>query len=308
METTQNRVHSHERPPRRSRTKTPPSSPGSARRGTRIREEMAKVVVGQETIIDHLLVGLLCRGHILLLGVPGLGKTLMARTLARDARPGVPPHPVHARPDALRHHRHGHHRGRPGDRPPQAGVPPRARSSPTSCWPTRSTARRRRPRPRSCRRCRSARSRSAGGPTRSSRRSSSWPPRTRSRWRAPTRCPRRSSTGSCSTSRSSIRRSTRRLRIVKGTTGTHHGRGASGAQGRGGAPAPGPGARGADRRLGHELRRAAGGRDAAGRVEGDRGRPQIPALRGEPAGLAVPGLGPRPGRSSRASITSISTT
>ncbi len=49
----------------------------------RIREEIAKVIVGQESIIDHLLVGLLCRGHILLLGVPGLGKTLMARTLAR---------------------------------------------------------------------------------------------------------------------------------------------------------------------------------------------------------------------------------
>jgi MoxR-like ATPase len=49
----------------------------------RVREEMAKVVVGQESIIDHLLVGLLCRGHVLLLGVPGVGKTLMSRTLAR---------------------------------------------------------------------------------------------------------------------------------------------------------------------------------------------------------------------------------
>src|ERR1700758_5623616 len=49
----------------------------------RVREEMAKVVVGQESIIDHLLVGLLCRGHILLLGVPGVGKTLMSRTLAK---------------------------------------------------------------------------------------------------------------------------------------------------------------------------------------------------------------------------------
>ncbi len=49
----------------------------------RVREEMAKVVVGQEQVIDHLLVGLLCRGHILLLGVPGVGKTLMSRTLAR---------------------------------------------------------------------------------------------------------------------------------------------------------------------------------------------------------------------------------
>jgi MoxR-like ATPase len=49
----------------------------------RVKSEMAKVVVGQNEIIDSLLIGLLCRGHILMLGVPGLGKTLMARTLAR---------------------------------------------------------------------------------------------------------------------------------------------------------------------------------------------------------------------------------
>src|SRR5262245_54371344 len=49
----------------------------------RVKLEMAKVVVGQDDIIEALLIGLLCRGHVLLLGVPGLGKTLMARTLAR---------------------------------------------------------------------------------------------------------------------------------------------------------------------------------------------------------------------------------
>jgi MoxR-like ATPase len=49
----------------------------------RVKREVAKVVVGQEEIIDSLLIGLLCRGHILLFGVPGLGKTLMGRTLAR---------------------------------------------------------------------------------------------------------------------------------------------------------------------------------------------------------------------------------
>src|SRR5262245_12206088 len=49
----------------------------------RVKREMGKVVVGQNEIIDSLLIGLLCRGHILLLGVPGLGKTLMGRTLAR---------------------------------------------------------------------------------------------------------------------------------------------------------------------------------------------------------------------------------
>lgn len=49
----------------------------------KVKNEMAKVVVGQEEIIDGLLIGLLCRGHVLLFGVPGLGKTLMGRTLAR---------------------------------------------------------------------------------------------------------------------------------------------------------------------------------------------------------------------------------
>jgi len=48
----------------------------------RVREQMKKVVVGQESIIDSMLIGLLCKGHVLLHGVPGLGKTLMARTLA----------------------------------------------------------------------------------------------------------------------------------------------------------------------------------------------------------------------------------
>jgi MoxR-like ATPase len=48
----------------------------------RVRQEVAHVIIGQSEIIDLLLVGLLCRGHVLLHGVPGLGKTLMARTLA----------------------------------------------------------------------------------------------------------------------------------------------------------------------------------------------------------------------------------
>src|SRR5215469_5238115 len=49
----------------------------------KIRAEIAKAVVGQDAVLDALLMALLCRGHVLMLGVPGLGKTLMARTIAR---------------------------------------------------------------------------------------------------------------------------------------------------------------------------------------------------------------------------------
>jgi len=47
-----------------------------------IREQVARVVVGQDAIVDALLVALLCEGHVLLEGVPGTAKTLLSRTLA----------------------------------------------------------------------------------------------------------------------------------------------------------------------------------------------------------------------------------
>ncbi|WP_146602154.1 AAA family ATPase [Novipirellula aureliae] len=48
----------------------------------RVREQVARVVVGQEEVIEQLLIAILARGHCLLEGVPGLAKTLMIRTLA----------------------------------------------------------------------------------------------------------------------------------------------------------------------------------------------------------------------------------
>jgi MoxR-like ATPase len=48
----------------------------------RAREEIARVIVGQDEAIDLALVALLCEGHVLIEGVPGLGKTLLVRTLA----------------------------------------------------------------------------------------------------------------------------------------------------------------------------------------------------------------------------------
>jgi len=48
----------------------------------KLREEIARVIVGQHYLVDRLLVGLLANGHVLLEGVPGLAKTLSIRTLA----------------------------------------------------------------------------------------------------------------------------------------------------------------------------------------------------------------------------------
>ncbi len=48
----------------------------------RIRREMSKAIVGQEKVLEELLVAIFSRGHCLLVGVPGLAKTLMIRTLA----------------------------------------------------------------------------------------------------------------------------------------------------------------------------------------------------------------------------------
>jgi MoxR-like ATPase len=48
----------------------------------RLRDEIGKVIVGQEDIIEMVVVCLMARGHTLLIGVPGLAKTLLVRTLA----------------------------------------------------------------------------------------------------------------------------------------------------------------------------------------------------------------------------------
>jgi MoxR-like ATPase len=47
-----------------------------------LRSEVEKIIVGQRAIIDHVLIGMFAGGHLLLEGVPGLGKTLLIKTLA----------------------------------------------------------------------------------------------------------------------------------------------------------------------------------------------------------------------------------
>ncbi len=53
---------------------------------TQIEAEIAKVIVGQRTVVRHALVALLADGHLLLEGLPGLGKTMLVRTLAAVLR------------------------------------------------------------------------------------------------------------------------------------------------------------------------------------------------------------------------------
>ncbi|MCU1348628.1 MAG: ATPase associated with various cellular activity 3 [Acidobacteria bacterium] len=48
----------------------------------RLRDEVSHVIVGQEAIVDRLVIALLIRGHVLLEGLPGLAKTLLVKTLA----------------------------------------------------------------------------------------------------------------------------------------------------------------------------------------------------------------------------------
>lgn len=49
----------------------------------RLRSEIAKVIIGQDKIIEQIVIALLSRGHCLLVGVPGLAKTLLIKTLAQ---------------------------------------------------------------------------------------------------------------------------------------------------------------------------------------------------------------------------------
>ncbi|HYV39338.1 MAG TPA: AAA family ATPase, partial [Gemmataceae bacterium] len=61
--------------------------------------EIEKIIVGQRGMVDRLLIGLLTGGHILLEGVPGLAKTMAARTLAQGLKLNF--HRIQFTPDLL---------------------------------------------------------------------------------------------------------------------------------------------------------------------------------------------------------------
>ncbi len=65
----------------------------------KLRAEIGRVIVGQEALVERLLVGLLANGHVLLEGVPGLAKTLSVRTLAAAVQASF--HRIQFTPDLL---------------------------------------------------------------------------------------------------------------------------------------------------------------------------------------------------------------
>ena len=69
-------------------TQAPPTStPETARNALlALRTEIAKAVVGQDAVVSGLVIALLCRGHVLLEGVPGVAKTLLVRAMAAALR------------------------------------------------------------------------------------------------------------------------------------------------------------------------------------------------------------------------------
>jgi len=52
----------------------------------KLRDEISKAVIGQDAVVERMLVALLANGHVLLEGMPGLAKTLLS---SRSARPSV---------------------------------------------------------------------------------------------------------------------------------------------------------------------------------------------------------------------------
>ncbi len=65
----------------------------------RVREETARVIVGQNDVVEQMLTALLCRGHCLLVGVPGLAKTLLVSTLGKIL--GLKFHRIQFTPDLM---------------------------------------------------------------------------------------------------------------------------------------------------------------------------------------------------------------
>ena len=121
---------------------------------SRLRIALQSVLFGQDELIDHVITGLLARGHMLLEGLPGLGKTELVKGLAKAL--GLQAKRIQFTPDLLPGDITGNPMLQEVGWHAAASSSSRGRSSPTSCWRTKSTAPRPRRSPRCSRPCRSA--------------------------------------------------------------------------------------------------------------------------------------------------------
>ena len=105
-----------------SRPRRPAALVEDFRRVTaRLRSEVGRIVVGQDEVVEHLLITLLVGGHCLVTGMPGTAKTLLVRTLADALGLRFDRIQFTPRSHADRHHRHRHHR-RGRARPPRVAL------------------------------------------------------------------------------------------------------------------------------------------------------------------------------------------
>jgi MoxR-like ATPase len=171
-----------------------------------IRKEMARAIVGQEAVLEELLMCIFARGHAILEGVPGLAKTLMVSSLAQcldldfariQFTPDLMPSDITGTEVIQEDRATGQREFRFFHGPIFNQViladeinrtPPKTQAALLEAMQERQV--------------------SVSGT-----RSSCWPPRTPSSRRAPTRCPRPSRTGSCSRSSSTTPTGTRSLTL-----------------------------------------------------------------------------------------------
>ena len=128
----------------------------------KIRAETARVIVGQDAVVELMLTALLCKGHCLIVGVPGLAKTLLVSTLGRIL--GLKFHRIQFTPDLMPTDIVGSEILQTSEATGAASSSRPGRFSRTSSSPTKSTARRRKRRPRCSRPCRKSRSPSPARP------------------------------------------------------------------------------------------------------------------------------------------------